>query len=257
MDTVIQFMQGVSWLAVLQIIWINILLSGDNAIVIALACRNIPPEMRKIGILWGTVGAVVLRVVLIMFLLTLLQLAYLKLVGGLLLAWIGIQLLVGDDDGEHDVSAADNLWAAVRTVILADLVMGLDNVLGIAAAATSPSIPIQYQTAYVIFGLVMSIPIVMWGSSLVLKVFDRFPIIVALGAGLIGWIAGDMVITDSAYANWLDDTGNGEMYRSISKVLGVVVVVAVGFFLKQRNKQKQSESVVLEKAKENAVTNPF
>ena len=189
------------WLAVGQIIMIDILLGGDNAVVIALACRKLPEAQRRAGIMWGTAGAIGLRVVLIFFALTLLALPYLKLVGAALLLWIGIKLLLPEDEGDHDIQASDKLWAAVKTVIVADFVMSLDNVIAIAAAAQGAHS--DHHMALVIFGLVVSIPIIVWGSQLVIKLMDRFPVIITLGGMLLGWIAGQMVITDPVLKGWM------------------------------------------------------
>jgi YjbE family integral membrane protein len=185
------------WVAVGQIIMIDILLGGDNAVVIALACRKLPAHQRFKGIMWGTAGAIVLRVVLIAFALSLLQIPYLKLIGAALLLWIGVKLLAPNDDDEHsNIQSSDKLWAAVKTVIVADLVMSVDNVIAIAGAATGAGE--QHQLALVIFGLVVSIPIIVWGSQLVLKLMDRFPLIITLGGMLLGWIAGTMAMSDPA-----------------------------------------------------------
>jgi YjbE family integral membrane protein len=185
------------WVAVGQIIMIDILLGGDNAVVIALACRKLPAHQRFKGIMWGTAGAIVLRVVLIAFALSLLQIPYLKLIGAALLLWIGVKLLAPNDDDEHsNIQSSDKLWAAVKTVIVADLVMSVDNVIAIAGAATGAGE--QHQLALVIFGLVVSIPIIVWGSQLVLKLMDRFPLIITLGGMLLGWIAGTMAVSDPA-----------------------------------------------------------
>lgn len=181
------------WVAVGQIILIDILLGGDNAVVIALACRQLPPHQRVKGILWGTAGAILLRVILIAFALTLLQLPFLKIVGGALLIWIGIKLLVPEQDDEHSVEASDKIWNAVKTVIIADLVMSIDNVIAIAGAAQGAG---EHQMVLVVFGLLVSIPIIVWGSQFVLKLMDRFPAIITLGGMLLGWIAGTMVHTD-------------------------------------------------------------
>ena len=184
------------WIAVGQIILIDILLGGDNAVVIALACRGLPEKQRRLGIIYGTAGAIVLRVVLIAFALALLSVPYLKLVGALLLVWIGVKLLVPqDEDGHGDISPSDKLWGAVKTVIVADLVMSIDNVLAIAGAAESAG---QHQLGLVIFGLLVSIPIIVAGSQIVLRLMDRFPVIITLGGMLLGWIAGQMAFTDPA-----------------------------------------------------------
>ena len=183
-------------IAVGQIIMIDILLGGDNAVVIALACRKLPPQQRKWGIIYGTVGAIVLRVILIAFALTLLAIPFLKLVGAILLVWIGVKLLLPEDEESHSsITASDKLWSAVKTVIVADLVMSVDNVLAIAGAAESAG---RHQLALVIFGLLVSIPIIVAGSQIVLKLMDRFPWIVIVGGMLLGWIAGQMAYTDPA-----------------------------------------------------------
>ncbi|MBL0092584.1 MAG: TerC family protein, partial [Piscinibacter sp.] len=189
-----QFMNAEFWVAVGQIIMIDILLGGDNAVVIALACRKLPAKQRTQGILWGTAGAIVLRVVLIFFALTLLAIPYLKVVGALLLVWIGVKLLAPDDDDAHgDIQASDKLWAAVKTVIIADLVMSVDNVIAIAGAAEGAGG--DHKMPLVIFGLLVSIPIIVWGSQLVIKLMDRFPSIITIGGMLLGWIAGTMAVT--------------------------------------------------------------
>jgi YjbE family integral membrane protein len=185
------------WVAVGQIILIDILLGGDNAVVIALACRKLPPKQRAQGILWGTVGAIVLRLVLIFFALQLLAIPFLKLTGALLLLWIGVKLLLPEHgEGHADIAASDRLWGAVRTVIVADFVMSLDNVIAIAGAAESAGG--GHSMALVIFGIVVSIPIIVWGSQFVIRLMDRFPAVITLGAMLLGWIAGTMALTDPA-----------------------------------------------------------
>ena len=197
------------WIAVGQIIMIDILLGGDNAVVIALACRKLDPAKRKLGILWGTAGAIALRVILIFFALTLLAIPYLKIVGALLLLWIGVKLLLPEEeDGHGTIEGSDRLWAAVRTVIIADLVMSVDNVIAIAGAAQGAGG--GHEMPLVIFGLLVSVPIIVWGSQLVIKLMDRFPIVITLGGMLLGWIAGGMAITDPAvvlklqpYMGWL------------------------------------------------------
>ena len=236
-----QFLTPEFWLAVGQIIMIDILLGGDNAVVIALACRKLPDAQRRAGILWGTAGAIGLRVVLIFFALTLLKLPFLKIVGALLLLWIGIKLLMPEDDGGHEVQASDKLWAAVKTVIVADFVMSLDNVIAIAGAAETAS-P-GHQMPLVIFGLLVSIPIIVWGSQLVIKLMDRFPVIV-VGGMLLGWIAGTMAVTDPAIAGWLATAtgsapagGEAEVSATIrygAGVAGALLVLAAGKLMGQR-----------------------
>jgi YjbE family integral membrane protein len=202
MDT---FMHADFWIAVGQIILIDILLGGDNAVVIALACRKLPPKQRTQGILWGTAGAILLRVILIFFALTLLAIPYLKIVGAILLIWIGIKLLVPEEEDAHgSIQASDKLWAAVKTVIVADLVMSVDNVIAIAGAAESAGG--DHKMPLVVFGLLVSIPIIVWGSQLVIKLMDRFPWIIVAGGMLLGWIAGTMAVTDPAIIGYMPST---------------------------------------------------
>jgi YjbE family integral membrane protein len=218
-----EFLTGAFWVAVGQIILIDILLGGDNAVVIALACRGLPAKQRKLGIIYGTAGAIVLRVILIAFALALLAIPYLKLVGGLLLVWIGVKLLMPQDDDDHgNIQSSDKLWGAVKTVIVADLVMSVDNVLAIAGAAESAG---QHQLFLVIFGLVVSIPIIVAGSQIVLKLMDRFPIIITLGGMLLGWIAGQMIYTDPGLKPYLPDSKTWEYGAAIA---GALLVLAVG-----------------------------
>ena len=186
------------WAAVGQIILIDILLGGDNAVVIALACRELPANLRLKGIVWGTVGAIVLRVALIFFALTLLQIPYLKLVGAVLLVWIGVKLLAQHDATEqHEVAASERLWSAIKTIVVADLVMSIDNVVAVASAAEGAHSAAKMPL--VVFGLLVSIPIIVGGSQLVLRLMDRWPIIITLGGLLLGYIAGAMAITDHAW----------------------------------------------------------
>ena len=222
------------WIAVGQIILIDILLGGDNAVVIALACRGLPPKQRKLGIIYGTAGAIVLRVILIAFALALLAVPYLKIVGALLLIWIGVKLLVpeADDGGHANISTSDKLWGAVKTVIIADLVMSVDNVLAIAGAAESAG---QHQLPLVIFGLLVSIPIIVAGSQLVLKLMDRFPMIITLGGMLLGWIAGQMAYTDPAVTPYLPDSKTWEYIAAAS---GAILVFVVGKALELRNRSR-------------------
>ncbi len=231
-----QFMHADFWIAVGQIIMIDILLGGDNAVVIALACRKLPPHQRAQGILWGTVGAILLRVILIFFALTLLAIPYLKLVGAILLVWIGVKLLApGDEDGHGDVQGSDKLWAAVRTVIVADLVMSVDNVIAIAGAAESAGG--DHKMPLVIFGLLVSIPIIVWGSQFVIKLMDRFPVVITIGGMLLGWIAGTMAVGDPAAAGIIPQAGPGEAVASVrygAGVAGALLVLVIGLWLKRR-----------------------
>ena len=224
-----EFMTTAFWLAVGQIILIDILLGGDNAVVIALACRNLPEKQRKLGIIYGTLGAIVLRVILIAFALALLSIPYLKIVGALLLLWIGVQLPLPEGEDEHNINPSDKLWGAVKTVIVADLVMSVDNVLAIAGAAQGAGQ--EHQLPLVIFGLLVSIPIIVWGSQLVLKLMERFPIIITLGAMLLGWIAGQMFYTDPAMISIRPD---GKMWEYVFAAVGAVFVLLVGQFLQRK-----------------------
>lgn len=230
------------WLAVGQIIMIDILLGGDNAVVIALACRKLPPKLRTKGILWGTAGAIGLRVVLIFFALTLLAIPYLKIVGALLLVWIGVKLLAPDDEEGHgNIQASDRLWTAIKTIIVADLVMSVDNVIAIAGAAES--VGGDHKMPLVIFGLLVSIPIIVWGSQLVIKLMDRFPVIITLGGMLLGWIAGTMAVTDPAVLGQVPTLSPGqpgtvpEVLASVrygAGLAGALLVLAIGLLLKRR-----------------------
>lgn len=233
-----QFMTPEFWVAVGQIIMIDILLGGDNAVVIALACRKLPAHQRTKGILWGTAGAIVLRVILIFFALTLLAIPFLKLVGAALLVWIGVKLLAPDHDDPHgNIQGSDKLWAAVKTVIIADLVMSVDNVIAIAGAAQGAGE--GHQMPLVIFGLLVSIPIIVWGSQLVIKLMDRFPMIITLGGMLLGWIAGTMAVSDPAVSNmtqwlWVPKVPQTDTIKYAAGIGGALLVLALGKWIASR-----------------------
>jgi YjbE family integral membrane protein len=228
-----QFFTSAFLLAVGQIILIDILLGGDNAVVIALACRKLPGSLRTKGIVWGTLGAIVLRVILIFFALTLLQIPFLKLVGAALLVWIGIKLLVPEDEDSHlDLDGGERLWTAVKTVIVADLVMSIDNVIAIAGAAEN--VGGEHKMTLVIFGLLVSIPIIVAGSQVVIKLMDRFPFVITLGGMLLGWIAGTMALSDPAIATHIPET---DVLRYGCGALGALLVFAAGKLLAQRAKR--------------------
>jgi len=199
---------------VLKIIWINILLSGDNAIVIALACRALPPRQRFWGIILGAGAAVLLRVIFTVALQYVLELPWLKLVGGILLLWIAIKLLIQDEADEASIESADNLWGAVRTVAIADIVMSLDNVLAIAAAAKG-------NTGLIVFGLAISIPLIVAGATLIMALLTRYPILVWAGAGLLGWIAGELIVSDNTVLLHLQDWNPGLLVPDAEAALGV------------------------------------
>lgn len=218
------------WIALSQIILIDITLGADNAIVIALACRQLPPELRSKGILWGTVGAIALRVILIFFALSLLSLPWVKLVGAAMLLWVGVKVIqpLGDEAAHDKLKASDKLWGAVRTVIIADFVMSLDNVLGIAGAANGADS--AHRMILVVFGLLFSMPLIVWGSQWVIGLMARFPVIITAGGMLLGWIAGDLAIEDSAlsdykarwgaWSNWAAPAGAALVY-SIGKLIAI------------------------------------
>ena len=186
----LDFTSPAFWLAVGQIVLIDILLGGDNAVVIALAVRKLDPSKRRQGIVWGTIGAIALRILLIVFALSLLSVPYLKVVGALLLLWIGVKLLLPEEEDAHgNIASSDKLWVAVRTVIVADLVMSIDNVIAIAGASHGDFL-------LVVLGLLISVPIVVSGSQLIGKLMEKYPVLVVLGAAILGWTGGSMIVHD-------------------------------------------------------------
>jgi YjbE family integral membrane protein len=225
----VEFGSPVFWFAVLQIIVIDILLGGDNAVVIALACRNLPEKQRKKGILWGVGGAVLLRIALTAFAVTLLAIPYLKIVGGLLLLWIGCKLIMPEEDngGGHEINASVSLIGAIKTIIIADFVMSLDNVIAVAAAAKD-------SLALIVFGLLVSIPVIMWCSQLVLRLMERFPVIITLGGMLLGYIAGDMIARDPALSDWVQAQAAWLQSLHIAGIAGALAVLAVARILGRR-----------------------
>ena len=208
---------GTLLIQLLQIIWIDLLLSGDNAVVIALACRGLPPHQRRTGIALGAGAAVLLRIVFAAVIVLLLGLPYLKLVGGVLLLWIAIQFALDDND-THDVKAAPTLWSAVRVIAIADGVMSLDNVIAIAAAAHG-------SIWLIVFGLIVSVPLIVFGAALVMKALDRFPVLVWLGAALLGYVAGELIAADPVVAHHVEFLGR--FAEQIVGAVGAVLVVAV------------------------------
>ncbi|QHI98987.1 YjbE family putative metal transport protein [Xylophilus rhododendri] len=216
------------WIGLIKIIWINIILSGDNAVVIALAARSLPPHQQKKAIVWGSGAAVVLRIVLTVVAAWLLELPYLQIVGGLLLLWIGYQLLAEGEEEEGEAKEYGTLSAAIRTILLADLVMSLDNVIAVAASA-------QGNMVLLILGLAISIPLVIFGSTLMIKLMERFPIIVVLGAALIGWVAGETIMSDVSLKGVL--AANPWLHYAAA-VAGAVIVVVVGKWAAARANSK-------------------
>jgi YjbE family integral membrane protein len=231
-----EFLATIDWAVIAQIIMIDILLGGDNAVVIALACRNLHPNQRRRGIMWGTAGAIILRIALVAFAVTLLQIPFLKFTGGILLLWIGYKLMVqSEDDGGHELQASDKLWAAVKTIIVADIAMSVDNVIAIAGAAGQVEAA-HHQFGYIVFGLLVSIPLIVGGSQIVLYLIDRFPWIVTMGAGLLGWIAGGMIFSDPGMIKYL---GAGiENYATIAGIVAAVGVMLYGEVMKRIKKKK-------------------
>jgi len=231
----------VFWQVLGAIIWVNLLLSGDNAVVIALAARSLPARQQKLAVFWGSAAAVVMRVILTLFAVALLQLPWLKIVGGVLLLWIGVKLLL-PEEGEADIESSDNLLQAVKTILIADLVMSLDNVIAVAAAAEQG--PPGTKVVLLILGLAISIPIVIFGATLMLKVMERFPIIITLGGALLGYIAGDIMAADPALESWLTGLGlnyvNGRpmigdwSLAALCGAVGAVFVAALGTWLARR-----------------------
>jgi YjbE family integral membrane protein len=219
------------WVTLGQIIMINILLSGDNAVVIALASRSLPPAQQKKAILYGSLFAIVLRVILTFFAVALLTLPLLKLIGGLLLLWIGVKMLVPEDE-EGELEGHSNLAAAIRTIVVADFVMSLDNVLGVAAAAKG-------HLGLLVIGLATSIPLIIYGSTLVLKLMERFPIIVIAGAGLLGWVAGEMMVSDMAFGSWVTlSEQTMHMLHLVAPVVGAALVVVLGLAIARKKKDE-------------------
>jgi len=211
-------------IAVLQIIAIDIVLGGDNAIIIALACRNLPKHQRRDGILWGTAGAIILRVILVFFATSLMEIPGLRLIGGILLIWIGVKLLteVETHDLDGKINQSSNLLTAIRTIIIADFVMSLDNALAITAAAKG-------DIGLVVFGLLLSVPIIIWGSALILRLMERFPVIITAGAGLLGWLGGGLMISDKLLAEFT--TMSPPAAPTLATAIGAIFVIAIGRFL--------------------------
>ena len=218
------------WIGLLKIVWINILLSGDNAVVIALAARSLPAEQQKKAVLFGSGAAVVLRIMLTVVAAKLLELSFLQIIGGALLLWIGVQLLAEGDDDEQAESKQSSLMAAIRTILIADLVMSLDNVIAVAAAAKGSML-------LLILGLAISIPLVIFGSTLMIKLMDRYPVIVTVGAALIGWVGGETIISDTVLQ---DLVAQYPALHHGAAAVGAILVVLVGRYL-SRHQSVQSD----------------
>ncbi|HEY9536626.1 MAG TPA: TerC family protein [Kiloniellaceae bacterium] len=224
------------FISLLQIIWIDILLSGDNAVVIALACRSLPPNQKKWGIICGAGAAIVLRIIFAIFIVFLLTVPYLKIVGGILLFWVAVKLVLPEEGGEGEgISGGSSLWSAIRTIVIADAVMSLDNVIAIAAASHG-------RIELLILGLLISIPLIVYGSTLVLKALDRFPLLITAGGALLGWIAGEVIVTDPVVVDWVDREAHYLHDWYVASIAGAVFVVVVGVCLRRviesRRRQK-------------------
>ncbi len=233
-----QLANGAFWIALAKIIWVNILLSGDNAVVIALAARSLPEQQRRKAVFGGSAAAIVMRVVLTLFAVGLLQLPYLKIVGAVLLFWIGVQLLVPEDDAEDGIKSSDQLWTAIRTILIADLVMSLDNVIAVAAAAQSG--PPESRLLLLSLGLGTSIPLIIVGSQLLMKVMERYPVIITLGAALLGFVAGEMLVHDSAVEHYFHDMGDTSI--TVTELAGAIGVVLVGQWLARRRRAGRADA---------------
>jgi YjbE family integral membrane protein len=229
------------WAGLWQIILINIVLSGDNAVVIALAARSLPARQQKQAVMWGAGAAVVMRIVLTIIAVEMLKWPWLKLIGAVLLLWIAVKLLMPEEGGEGDVNSSENLWAAIKTILIADLLMSLDNVIAVAAAARG-------SLSLLIIGLAISIPLVVFGATLLMKVMERWPIIITIGAALLGFVAGEMAATDPALDGWLranftyveDHAMVGPVsLKVICGIVGAILVVVVGKWLAGRVHRKE------------------
>ena len=229
------------WVGLWQIILVNIVLSGDNAVVIALAARSLPPKQQKQAVFWGAGAAVVMRIILTVVAVELLRWPWLKLVGAALLLWIAVKLLLPENGEDGNVESSDNLWAAIKTILIADLVMSLDNVIAVAAAAKG-------SIVLLVLGLAISIPLVIFGATMLMKVMDRFPIIITIGAGLLGWVAGDMAATDPVLKEWVD--ANAAWLHWAAPAAGAIFVVAAGKWLAARAEPGRKPAVDLGESSE-------
>ncbi len=215
------------WTALLKIIGVNIVLSGDNAVVIALAARSLSPEQQKKAIFWGSAAAIVMRIILTIFAVALLQFAWLKLVGSALLLWIGVKLLSDADEGDNGIKSHNSMFDAIKTILIADLVMSLDNVIAVAAAAKG-------DWVLVIIGLAISIPLIIYASTILIKVMEKYPVVITIGAALIGWVAGEMAWDEkvlkpitSQYPQW---------FEYLASAAGAIFVVGIGKVLTARQR---------------------
>jgi len=245
MDFMAELQTPLFWTGLLTIIWVNIILSGDNAVVIALAARSLPKHQQNKAVFWGAGAAVIMRIILTIVAVELLKWPYLKIIGGLLLFWIAVKLLLPEDGGE-DVESSDNLIQAIKTILIADLVMSLDNVIAVAAAAKG-------SITLLVLGLLISIPLVIFGATLLMKLMERYPVIITIGAGILGWVAGEMLVTDPVLIDWISanipwmhihlPAGLGDV--TWAQIVGVALVVILGKWLAARAEQAETEVVDL------------
>jgi len=233
------------WTGLLTIIWVNIILSGDNAVVIALAARSLPPHQQKKAVFWGAGAAVILRIVLTIVAVELLKFPYLKLVGGALLLWIAVKLLVPEDDQGDGIESSANLWSAIKTILIADLVMSLDNVIAVAAAAKG-------SLLLLILGLAISIPLVIFGATVLMRLMERWPVIITIGAGILGWVAGEMAVTDPVIGQWVND--NAGWLHWAAPAAGAVFVVVLGKWLAARAEREGGNVIDLAREERKEVT---
>jgi YjbE family integral membrane protein len=222
------------WTALMTIIWVNIILSGDNAVVIALAARSLPARQQKKAVFWGAGAAVILRIILTIVAVELLKFPYLKLIGAVLLLWIAVKLLVPEEEEGEGIESSSNLMTAIKTILIADLVMSLDNVIAVAAAARGNDL-------LLIIGLAVSIPLVIFGATVLMKLMERFPIIITLGAAILGWVSGEMAVTDPVIAQWVND--NAAYLHWVAPIAGAILVVVIGKSLAARAR-KGHKSVI-------------
>ena len=224
------------WTGLLAIIWVNIILSGDNAVVIALAARSLPKRQQAKAVFWGAGAAVVLRIILTIVAVEALKLPYLRIIGGVALLWIAVKLLVPEDGNGENIESSDNLIQAIKIILIADLVMSLDNVLAVAAVAKD-------SLVLLVLGLAISIPLVIFGATMLMKIMDRYPLIITIGAGLLGWVAGDMAATDPVVKDWVD--ANAAWLHWGAPAAGAVFVVVLGKWLAARTEAGRKAAVDL------------
>jgi YjbE family integral membrane protein len=223
------------WTALFKIAVINVVLSGDNAVVIALACRSLPPKQQKNAFIVGTGGIVVLMTVLTAFAAWLMTIPYIQLVGSVLLLWIGTKLLIPEDD-DGDLESSSNFWEAVKTIIIADIIMSLDNVLGMAGAAKG-----HYGMLFL--GLLITMPLILFGSALLMKLMERFPVFVTIGAALIGYVAGDMVIGDLSIKDYVEAHLAFLDKYYVAGIAGALIVLIAGKVLGRKKERKAAVAV--------------